>query len=102
MSTPVFKIYIAGHNSRNRELIATLKEVCTELFLSNHQIQVIDILKSPKEAEKQKVLATPMIVRVVPAPEKRIIGDFREAGKATQAINFLTEDINIIKRNAEK
>lgn len=101
MSKPSFRIYIAGSSSRNRELVTTFREACSKLFSNNHQIDVIDIVKKPKEAEINKILATPTIVRVRPFPEKRIIGDFGEAGKASQAIKFLTDDLNIFSKNGE-
>src|SRR6478672_378141 len=98
MSKIVFKIYIAGNNARNRELISSYKEVCaTKLTQNQFQIEVVDILKHPTEAEKNKILATPTIIRCKPQPEKRTIGDFRENSKAVMALNFLTEDLYNLK-----
>jgi circadian clock protein KaiB len=94
MSKIIFKIYVAGLNVRNQELITTFSSVCSEkLKPPQYQVDVIDILKTPFEAEIKKVLATPTIIRERPYPEKRIIGDFRENTKAELALNFLTDDI---------
>jgi len=94
MSKVKFKIFIAGLNSRNRELISNFREVCaTNLVSHQHQIEVIDILKNMEATEAKKILATPTIIREKPLPEKRIIGDFRENSKAIKALNFLIEDL---------
>ena len=94
MSKIVFDIYIAGLTSRSRELIQAYSKICSDFLDSeNYDIGIIDISKKPKEAEWNKILATPTIIRRCPSPEKRVIGDFRDNSKAHQAFEFLTEDI---------
>ena len=94
MSKLLFKIYVAGLNTRNKELIASFQKACaTTLTSGNYQIEVVDIIKHPGEAEAKKILATPTISREIPAPQKRTIGDFIENNRAIMALNFLTEDL---------
>jgi circadian clock protein KaiB len=93
MSKIFFKIFVTGLNSRNKELIATFRQVCDQkLVKQQYQIEVVDILKDHNDAEKNKILATPTIIRQKPLPERRIIGNFKENNKAVKALNFLTED----------
>ena len=92
MTRILFKIYVAGLSTRNKDLIATFREVCSGRLDEQYQVQIIDILKNPAEAESKKILATPTIIREKPYPEKRIIGDFRETSKSQQALDFLIED----------
>jgi circadian clock protein KaiB len=94
MSNIVFKIFVAGLSPRNKQLISAFQEVCSDKLKHKHQIEIIDILKNSREAEVQRVLATPTIVRQKPSPEKRIIGDFREASKAEKALDFLIDDLS--------
>jgi len=94
MSKLVFKIYIAGTGTRNKACIASFQKACaTALPAGVYQINVIDIVQQPSEAEANKILATPTITREKPAPPRRTIGDFMESSKAAQALHFLTEDV---------
>jgi circadian clock protein KaiB len=95
MTKIVFKIFVAGLNPRNKQLISTFEEVCSgKLFKHKHQLEVVDILKNPSEAESKKILATPTVIREKPLPEKRIIGDFKEISSAIKALDFLVEDLS--------
>ena len=94
MTRILFKIYVAGLSSRNKDLIASFREVCSVKLGQQHQVQVIDILKNSAEADARKILATATIIREKPLPEKRIIGDFRENSKSQQALDFLTDDLS--------
>lgn len=94
MSKLFFTIYIAGSNSRNKACIASFQKACTTALPSGcFEISVVDITKHPNEAEVNKILATPTILREKPAPQRRTIGDFMENSKAAVALNFLTEDL---------
>ena len=94
MSKLFFKIYIAGLNARNKECIASFRKACaTALPDGCYQIDVVDIVRHPAEAEANKILATPTITREKPVPQRRTIGDFIENNKAVLALNFLTEDV---------
>ena len=94
MTKLVFKIYIAGLNTRNKESVASFRKACaTALPAGSYQIDVVDIVRYPGEAEANKILATPTIAREKPTPQRRTIGDFIENSRATMALNFLIEDV---------
>lgn len=94
MSKLVFKIYIAGMGNRNKGCIASFRKACASALPSgSYQIDVVDIVSQPAEAEANKILATPTITREKPVPQRRTIGDFMEDSKAVLAFHFLTEDV---------
>lgn len=94
MSKLIFTIYIAGLNTRNKECIASFRKACMAALPAGcFEINVVDITKFPGEAEANKILATPTILREKPLPQRRTIGDFMESNKAVLALNFLTEDL---------
>jgi circadian clock protein KaiB len=98
MSKLIFKIYVAGLTMRNRQVINTFTNACAEQLQStNYEIITVDIIKNPADAELDKILATPTIVREKPKPQKRTIGDLRESGNARRALEFLTEDFTNLK-----
>src|SRR4051812_32439276 len=73
----LLKLYIAGQNSRSRKARRALDELCAA---SAHdlEVQVIDIGERPQLAEDEKILATPVVVRELPPPMRRIIGDLSD------------------------
>lgn len=96
MSKIIFKIYVAGLSSRNEQLISLYNQVCSEKLKSKiYQVEVIDILADPIEAERKKILATPTVIRERPGPEKRAIGDLKDHSNALVAFEFLTNDLNL-------
>lgn len=95
MTKIVFQIYLAGSSSYNRQFLQLFEEACKlQLKEGAYEIQVIDILKKPDWAERHKILATPTISRLLPTPEKRIIGKLNEE-QALKAVLFFTEDLSI-------
>ncbi|HJW16257.1 MAG TPA: circadian clock KaiB family protein [Flavisolibacter sp.] len=88
-----FQIFISGKSHRNDQLVRVYQEACQSYLADNtYEINVIDLIRNPQLAERHKILATPTISRIKPAPEKRIIGNLTPAG-AMQALTFLTEDL---------
>lgn len=76
MDTIVLHLYVAGRTPRAERAIATLRQIC-ERELAGHacELVVVDVLADPQRAEAHKILATPTLVKLQPAPPRRIIGD---------------------------
>lgn len=88
-----FKVYVVGKNSKNYTTISAFKDACAEIIpTSLHEIMIVDLVKNPKEAEKKKILGTPLIIKEFPLPEKRVIGELKDKSKAKSALDFLLED----------
>lgn len=73
----LLKLYIAGQNSRSRQARRALDELCASSGY-NLEVEVIDIVERPQLAEDEKILATPVVVRELPPPVRRIIGDLSD------------------------
>ena len=69
------RLYIAGESSRSIAAAASLKEICRQYLPTNYRIEVIDLLKNPHLAAGDQILAVPTLVRRLPPPLKKIIGD---------------------------
>jgi len=80
MNTYVLTLYIAGQTPPSERAITNLRHIC-EHFLTHgeYEIKIVDILQSPEVAENLKILATPMLVKELPPPSRRIIGDLSNA-----------------------
>jgi len=68
-------LYVAGHSNRSVAAIANLKRICDEYLRGRYSIEVVDLLEKPQLAKGDQILAIPTLVRKLPAPVKKVIGD---------------------------
>ncbi len=69
------RLYIAGHTPKSITAFYNLKKICEEHLEGQYHIEVIDLLKNPQLAKGDQIVAVPTLVRKLPPPLKRIIGD---------------------------
>ncbi len=84
----ILKLYVSGDSPRSRRAIANLQEFCDRELPQNNQIQIIDLLKYPEIAEAEKILITPTLVKELPLPQERIIGDLANREVLYFALNL--------------
>lgn len=82
------RLYVAGDSPRSRTALANLKRLCEEQIKDNYDIEVIDLTKRPDLAKADQILAVPTLVRKIPEPMKRIIGDLSNADRALIAFDM--------------
>lgn len=83
------KLYIAGMTPRSTKAIENLKKICEEEVPGNYSIELIDLLKNPQLAEGDQILALPTLIRKLPEPVRRIIGDFSDKEKVLVGLNMV-------------
>ncbi len=81
MTKHLLKLYIAGRTERSDLAIARINEVCQSKGMEEFELVVIDVLERPQLAEDEKILATPTLVKELPPPLKRIVGDLSDKEK---------------------
>ena len=69
------KLYVAGQTAKSLLAFSNLKKICEEHLAGEYHIEIIDLVKNPKLAEGDQILALPTLVRKLPAPVRKIIGD---------------------------
>ncbi len=69
------RLYVAGHTPKSLTAFANLKKICEEHLAGSYRIEVIDLLKNPMLARGDQTLAIPTLVRKLPEPVRKIIGD---------------------------
>lgn len=82
------RLYIAGDSPKSRTALANLKKLCEQHLSGNYQLEVIDLLKNPQLAKAHQILAIPTLVRKLPEPIKRVIGDLSDADKALVTLDL--------------
>ena len=69
------RLYVAGQTARSLQAFANLKRICEEHLAGRYDIEVIDLVKKPQLAKGDQILAIPTLVRKLPEPVRKIIGD---------------------------
>jgi len=71
----ILRLYVAGQSARTAAALRNLKAICDEHLAGRYRIEVIDLLKQPQLARGDQIVAVPTLVRHLPPPMKKIIGD---------------------------
>lgn len=75
------RLYVAGETPKSLTAFANLKKICEEHLAGKYRIEIIDLLQNPKLAKGDQILAIPTLVRKLPQPVKKIIGDLSNTEK---------------------
>lgn len=70
-----FNLYVTGTTGKSAITLANLKRICDEYLHARYQIKVVDLLKQPRRAFVDQIIATPTVVKKMPLPTVRVIGD---------------------------
>jgi circadian clock protein KaiB len=75
------RLYVAGQTPKSIAALANLKKICEEHLENQYNIEVVDLVRNPHLARKDQILAIPTLVRNLPTPIKKIIGDLSNTEK---------------------
>jgi circadian clock protein KaiB len=77
----LLKLYVAGSTPRAQLAIENLKRMCENDLSGRYELEIIDVLEHPEKAEQDKILATPTLIKQLPPPLRRVIGDLSDSEK---------------------
>lgn len=81
-------LYIAGQTPKSITALSNIKKYAEEYLAGKYSIEIIDLLLNPKLAESDQILAVPTLVRRLPAPIRKIIGDLSNEEKVLVGLNI--------------
>ena len=81
LTTYMLRLYVTGSSPRAETAVANLRRICEQELRGQYELQIIDVLKEPQLAEDEKILATPTLIKQLPPPLRRVIGDLSDTGK---------------------
>ena len=87
----ILKLYILGQTDCSQRAVKNLKKIMTGDLKSIYDLRIIDVLKNPQLAEKDKIIATPTLIKVLPLPLRKIIGDLSDKEKVLLGLNLTIE-----------
>lgn len=86
----VLRLYVAGQTRNSIKAFANLRRICEEHLEGKYRIELIDLLENPQLAKEHQILAAPTLVRRLPPPVKKIIGDLSRTERVLAGLDLLT------------
>jgi circadian clock protein KaiB len=83
------RLYVAGQTPRSLAAFANLKRLCEEHLAGRYSIEVVDLIENPQLAEGDQIVAIPTLVRRLPEPIKKIIGDLSNSERTLVGLNLI-------------
>ena len=81
LATYLLRLYVTGTSPRAEVAVANLRRICEQELRGQYELQIIDVLEHPQLAEDEKILATPTLIKQLPPPLRRVIGDLSDKEK---------------------
>lgn len=85
----VLRLYVAGQTPKALTAFANLKKICDEQLKGKYSIEVIDLLKNPQKGAVDQIFALPTLVRKLPVPVRKIIGDLSDTERVLIGLDLL-------------
>jgi circadian clock protein KaiB len=83
------RLYVAGQTPKSLQAFANLKKICEEHLQGRYHIEVVDLLENPQLAKGDQILAIPTLVRKLPPPLRKIIGDLSDTERVLVGLDLV-------------
>lgn len=84
----VLRLFVTGTTSRSQRAIANMRKICEQELAGQYDLEIIDVYEKPEATRELQVVATPTLVKVLPEPLRRIIGDLSDREKVLAGLNL--------------
>lgn len=102
MRNYTLKLYITGNTPRSQRAIANLFRICSEELGNQYKVEIIDVLEQPQRAEDEKIMVTPTLIKQLPPPLQRIIGDMSNIDSVLLGLDLLPKDTEVQKTEVQE
>ena len=90
LSKYILTLYVTGTSPRTRVAIDNLNRICAQELDGRYDLEIVDVLEQPHRAEDEKILATPTLIKQLPPPLRRVIGDLSDKDKVLLGLEVRT------------
>jgi circadian clock protein KaiB len=84
----VLKLFVSGSSPRSTQAIAVIRALCDERLQGRYDLEVVDIFQQPSEASGSQIVAAPTLIKELPFPIRRIVGNLADRDKILIALNL--------------
>jgi circadian clock protein KaiB len=89
----VLRLYVTGMTPRSLEALRTIKELCEEHLHGRYDLEVVDIYQHPRLAKDEQIVAVPTLVKQLPAPLRRLIGNLSDRERVLFGLDLRVEPV---------
>lgn len=82
------RLFVTGSTPRSTRAIANMRRICEENLSGRYDLEVIDVYENPEATRELQVIATPTLIKILPEPLRRIIGDLSDKEKVLAGLNL--------------
>lgn len=83
------RLFITGSTPRSARAIENMRHICDESLKGRYDLEVIDVYEDPEATKELQIIATPTLVKILPEPLRRIIGDLSDKERVLAGLNIL-------------
>ena len=91
-SVYLFRLYVTGTTPKSVQAIASVKKICEKYLQGRFELDVIDIYQKPQLTQKDQIVAIPTLVKELPRPLRRIIGDLSDKEKVLVGLDLIEKE----------
>ena len=88
----IFSLYITGVSPNSSRAVTNFKNICESYLKGQYDLSIIDVYQQPQVAKSVDIIALPLLVRKMPLPERRLIGDMSDEKKVIKNLGILNEE----------
>jgi circadian clock protein KaiB len=85
----VLRLFITGATPNSARALTNIKNICEQHLHGRYRLEIIDVYQQKEIAEKEQLVALPLLIKKQPLPERRLIGDFSDTEKVMQALGLV-------------
>ena len=82
------RLFVSGSTSRSQQAIQNLRRICEDHLQGRYDLEVIDVAKDPAQARQYQILAVPTLLKELPSPLRKIVGDLSEKEKVLEGLDI--------------
>jgi len=82
------RLFVTGATPNSTRAVSNLKEFCETFLTGRYELEIVDVYQQPLIAEKEQLIALPMLVKLSPLPQRRLIGDMSDTDKVLRGLNM--------------
>lgn len=87
----LLRLYVAGRSAESTLAEQSIRTLCEEELRGNWRLEIVDVLERPQLAEDHKIVAVPAVIKALPPPVRRVIGDFSDRSKVLIGLDIVKD-----------
>lgn len=84
----VLRLFVTGASTNSLRAISNIREICEKYLVDNYSLEIIDVYQQKEVAEKEQIIALPLLIKNFPFPERRLIGDMSDTDRVLKGLGL--------------